>query len=360
MYGELMKKIIFSIFLILFLIGSINAVFSANSTDEIIGDTDDDIDLSNVNNEIPLEKGNSNDDILSYSDDDLSKESQDYSILSAVSESSDSTNSSENNFIIVNKNWEGNYSGSIEEIQIQLLKKIIKDPLTPPKWKASPLDISDNYGANYENLDLTTDSVGDIVILPDENGVLTSYTIVQTVKITKADGWKYVFKNITFVSASLNSTNQWSLDDSTEYIIREINLLANVQIISSSFVKYFTSPEDGGLKVIWNLTNMIIPNETTNNTENETNNKTDNETTNNIENETNNTTEDFNETEEFNLTEPVSEYGKGSESLKNTTSESSSGEKQNFDVSKSATGNPIFIILVAIFSMFISVLRRKL
>ena len=195
------------------------------------------------------------------------------------------------------------------------------------------------------NNEILANAIGDIVILPDVNGVLTSYVVVETVKLTKENNWKHVFKNLTFSSAYRDDDGYWILGDSGEYVIHEITP-NNTELVSSYFVKYLTCPVDNGVKFVWNLTNRIIPNETTNKTPE--NNETVNET--------------FNETDEEDLDEPLIAYGKGPEPSQNNSSSDSpkdSSSSENVDVSKSATGNPIFIILMALFVMIIPVLRKK-
>lgn len=348
-----MKKIIFLI-LFLFIISSFSAVFAANVTDDIVKSSiDKSIDLSNVNDETHKPVENSNDDLLksdfnkdklSHSDREnkLNEPCQPPPIVFPVNNTTEGKN-----FVIVNKYWEGNYSGFITEIEIQLLKKLHPnnvnpphDPVPepcPPKWKS--INPKNNV------LDFLSDVVGDIVILPDINGVLTSYEIIETVKLTKENNWTYVFKNLTFTSAKLNSTNHWYLGDAGEYIVREINTPPNVQVVGSSFVKYFTCPVDGGLKVFWNLTNRIPKTE---------NNTTPfNETKENVTNTTNITDEAFYE-EEDDFPDKDKIIGKGGYSTPKESHESNN--KIN---TKNATGNPLLVLFMVMILSGIVTLRRK-
>jgi len=248
-----------------------------------------------------------------------------------------------NSSIIVDKHWEGGYSGNITSIEIQLLhKNEVYGPHCPPKWKSSPND------------PIFNETIGTVVVLPDGKGNMVSYTIVQTATISKENNWRHVFRNLTFNSASLVQTPSgdrlWYLGDSHEYIIREINIQQNVEFISAIFVKNFTCPVDGGLKVFWNLTNRI---------KNETN-----ETE--IKNETNETTvitNQTNETELFNDTPLYDDYGKGPDSPSEDSSKTpeESVEKKvdkNVDISK-ATGNPLLILLIVLSILIAPVLRKK-
>ncbi|WP_296873783.1 hypothetical protein [uncultured Methanobrevibacter sp.] len=367
-----MKKIIFSIILILFLIGSISAVSSAESTDAMESDIDETIDLSNVNDEtqsIENANVNNNENLLGSSSDDGSLGQPD----GAQQQHDDSQDSgNEKNFVVVTKNWEGNYSGDIEEIEIELLKKLnpnIDNPKVPepchpkvpepchPKVPEpcpspvvpGPAQQQTKQKASLDdsniNQNILASAIGDIVILPDENGNLTSYVVVQKAKLTKANNWKHAFKNLTFASAYRDNEGQWVLYDAGEYMVREFTP-DNTELISSHFVKYFTCPADNGLKVFWNLTNRVVPNETTN----ETTNKTP---------ETNQTVNETDE-DEFEFVEPG--YGKGPGSPKNETPSESSEDSpapSKVNVSKTATGNPIFLILIALFAMIIPTLRKR-
>ena len=356
-----MKKIIFLI-LFLFIISSFSAVFAANVTDDIVKSSiDKSIDLSNVNDETHKSVENSNDDLLksdfnkdklSHSDREnkLNEPCQPPPVVPGPSNpnlNGSGDNGTGKNFVIVNKYWEGNYSGFITEIEIQLLKKLhpnnVNPPYVPvpqpcpPKWKS--------IIPNNNDLDFLSDVVGDIVILPDINGVLTSYEIIKTVKLTKENNWTYVFKNLTFTSAKLNSTNHWYLGDTGEYIVREINTPPNVQVVGSSFVKYFTCPVDGGLKVFWNLTNRIPITE---------NNTTPlNETKENVTNTTNITDEAFYEEDDFPDKDKI--IGKGGYSTP-TESHESNNNKIN---TKNATGNPLLVLFMVMILSGIVTLRRK-
>lgn len=343
---------------VIFLISSISAVSAENMTDDaIMGVHDDSFYLSEVNAETQSDFSEDiNNDLLSSQSDSesLNVPESGYPKLSEPCQPPPMVVEG-NNFVVVNKYWEGNYSGNIEEIEIQLLKKLnpTYDPVPPvpspcpPKWKASPDDLEpDSNGESYDS-NLLSGSIGDIVILPDENGVLTAYTIVQTVKITKVNGWKYIFRNLTFDSASLIS-DKWNLGDTGEYVIREINIPVNVGVVSSTFVKYFTCPVDGGLKVFWNLTNRIIENKT-------------NETTNNT-NETNEVKNETNKTETFEDVPVYSNRSRGPEPSETPEkSQKESTEKnvnKNVDVSN-ATGNPLFILLIVLALLIAPVLRKK-
>ena len=239
-----------------------------------------------------------------------------------------------NSSIIVTKNWVGNYSGDISYVEIQLLHKLTVPPpvVCPPKWKALPDD------------PLFNDTVGTVVFLKDSKGNMVPYTIVQTAIISKENNWRHVFKNLTFSSAIKKETASgdkfWFLQDTEEYVIREINIQKNVEFISAVFVKNFTCPLDGGLKVFWNLTNRIIPNETTNET---------NETVNNQTNETVPEEPFYNDTT------------RGPEPS-NETEDKSSVEKNEIEESidtTRATGNPLLLLVMVISMLIVPVLRRK-
>lgn len=237
-----------------------------------------------------------------------------------------------NSSIIVDKSWEGGNSGNISFVEIQLLHKL-EVGNRPPKWESSPDD------------PIFDDTVGTNVLLPDGSGNYVTYTIVQIAKITKENNWRHVFNNLTFRSATLkensNGNRYWVLGDAAEYIIREINVQENVEVVSTILVKNLTSPIDGGLKVFWNITNRIVPNETTNETVNDTVNET-------VENLTNST-------EEL----PVfDDFAKGPDSVKNneTSSDEEISTNKQVDMSK-ATGNPLLILLIVL--LITPILTRK-
>lgn len=350
-----LKKIIFTALFVIFLIASISTVSAENMTDDAIMSVhDESFDLSEVNTETHLASSNeANNNLLSSQSDseNLNMPEIDIKGPKVDIDVPDVDISPQNSSLIVQKHWEGNYSGSVEEIEIQLLKKIYQGfsgegpevdvnlpksgPVPgPAQQKASFVDII--------NTDILSNLNGDLIILPDKNGVLTTYMIIKTVKLTKANNWRHIFTNLTFISAYKNSTGHWVLGDSSEYIIREINMGANSELISSSFVKYLTSPVDGLLNVYWNLTNRFI------------------------ENETNNTNEEINET---NTTEEIPVYddhAKGPDSPEENPEKSSQSKneesgkniKKNVDVSK-ATGNPLFILLIVLALLIAPVLRKK-
>ena len=362
-----MKKIIFLI-LFLFIISSFSAVFAANVTDDIVKSSiDKSIDLSSVNDETHKSVENSNDDLLKsdFNKDKLSHSDRENKLNepcqpppvvpdpSNPNLNGSGDNGTGKNFVIVNKYWEGNYSGFITEIEIQLLKKLHPTPNSPvppvvcppkcpepcpPKWKS--------IIPNNNDLDFLSDAVGDIVILPDINGVLTSYKIIETVKLTKENNWTYVFKNLTFSSAWLNSTNHWYLGDAGEYIVREINTPPNVQVVGSSFVKYITCPVDGGLKVFWNLTNRIPKTENNTTPLNETN---DNVTT-----PVNITDEPFYE-ENDDVDVPEKEQTKD----KDNYSSQKEVNPENKINTQNATGNPLLVLFMVMILSGIVTLRRK-
>ena len=129
-------------------------------------------------------------------------------------------------------------------------------------------------------------------------------------------------------------------------IVREINTPSNVQVIGSSFVKYFTCPVDGGLKVFWNLTNRIP--------------KTENNTT--PLNETNeNVTTPINITDEafYEENEDVYVPDKEDNQVTNSSSIYSSPTHENKINTENATGNPIFVLFMIMILSGIVTLRRK-
>ena len=237
-----------------------------------------------------------------------------------------------NSSIIVTKNWEGNYSGDISFVEIQLLHKDDSEKC-PPKWKSLPDD------------PLFNETVGSKVLLKDGNGNWAYYTIVQTAIISKENNWRHVFKNVTFKSADQRETasgdKYWFLGDTYEYMIREINIQKNVEFVSAVFVKNFTCPIDGGLKVFWNLTNRFIPNETTNETKNETTNETRNET--------------VPEQPFYNDTTRGPEPSKKVEDKPPVESKKT---EENIDTTR-ATGNPLLLLVMVISILIAPVLRKK-
>ena len=341
-----MRKILFLI-LVLFIISSVSAVCAANTTNDLIKCTSDkSIDLSSINDNAYKHVENSNDVLLKSdsSNNGLAKINPENK-LDQQQQQQQEPPKSDNNSFIVKKYWEGNYSGSINEIEIQLLKKLNPNNENPPVPELCPPKCKSSYSDNND-LDFLADAVGDIVILPDINGVLTSYKIIKTVKLTKENNWTYVFKNLTFSSARLNGTNHWYLGDAGEYIVREINTPSNVQVIGSSFVKYFTCPVDGGLKVFWNLTNRIP--------------KTENNTT--PLNETNeNVTTPINITDEafYEENEDVYVPNKEDNQVTNSSSIYSSPTHENKINTENATGNPIFVLFMIMILSGIVTLRRK-
>ena len=341
-----MRKILFLI-LVLFIISSVSAVCAANTTNDLIKSTSDkSIDLSSINDNTYKHVENSNDVLLKSdsSNNGLAKLNPENK-LDQQQQQQQEPPKSDNNSFIVKKYWEGNYSGSINEIEIQLLKKLNPNNENPPVPELCPPKCKSSYSDNND-LDFLADAVGDIVILPDINGVLTSYKIIKTVKLTKENNWTYVFKNLTFSSARLNGTNHWYLGDAGEYIVREINTPSNVQVIGSSFVKYFTCPVDGGLKVFWNLTNRIP--------------KTENNTT--PLNETNeNVTTPINITDEafYEENEDVYVPDKEDNQVTNSSSIYSSPTHENKINTENATGNPIFVLFMIMILSGIVTLRRK-
>ena len=341
-----MRKILFLI-LVLFIISSVSAVCAANTTNDLIKTTSDkSIDLSSINDNTYKHVENSNDVLLkSYSSNNELAKINPENKLDQQQQQQQEPPKSDNNSFIVKKYWEGNYSGSINEIEIQLLKKLNPNNENPPVPELCPPKCKSSYSDNND-LDFLADAVGDIVILPDINGVLTSYKIIKTVKLTKENNWTYVFKNLTFSSARLNGTNHWYLGDAGEYIVREINTPSNVQVIGSSFVKYFTCPVDGGLKVFWNLTNRIP--------------KTENNTT--PLNETNeNVTTPINITDEafYEENEDVYVPDKEDNQVTNSSSIYSSPTHENKINTENATGNPIFVLFMIMILSGIVTLRRK-
>ena len=335
------RKIIFYAFLVLFLIGSICAVSSADITNDAIGSDQDmaeisaaDLETHSASSEAINEVENSESD---FQESEVLKNTVPEPCHPKVPEPGENYEeipcSSFNSSIIVNKYWENNYSGEISSIEIQLLHKVNVQSACPPKWKSSPDDA------------IFDETIGTIVILPDANGELTSYTIVDTAIISKENNWRYVFKNLTFSSASLRETESgnryWYLGDVGEYIIREINLQNNVEVISAVFVKNFTCPNDGGLKVFWNLTNRYVP------PTNETN-----------QTEQSNETVPVNETDEF---KQFTDLAKGPESSSESGNDKTQdvAKQQEVSIDQNATGNPLSILLVMISVLLIPIFRRK-
>lgn len=345
------KKIIFCALLVLFLISAIGAVSSADIAGNVWNaDLDNSVDLSSSNLETHSASSEaiSNDEILgtdSYESEILESNTpkpskNDDPILGQQQQQQQepepackNTNSS----IIVNKIWEGNDSGNITSIQIQLLHKVIVQSSCPPKWKSTPDDAIFN------------ETVGTVVFLPDANGVMTSYTIVEVATISKENNWRHVFKNLTFISASKRDASDgskyWYLGDTGEYVVREIGLPENVEAISAIFVRNFTCPLDGGLKVFWNLTNRYIPPSNETNQTNETVNNTTNET-NPFENETDDIIE-------------YNDYARGPSPVSESNNTQEDKESENVSVDKNATGNPLFILFIMISILILPILRRK-
>ena len=117
-----MEKLGGEIFII-FSVGDYSAVSSADNAEVMESDIDESIDLSNANDEmhsLENENVNSNEEMLGsgYNEDLIGEQHVEQQQQDPEQEDSN------NNFVIVNKNWKGNYSGDIGEIEIQLLKKL--------------------------------------------------------------------------------------------------------------------------------------------------------------------------------------------------------------------------------------------
>lgn len=385
-----LKKIILTALFVVLFIFSISSVSSVDMDNEnIIAARHESFDLSEVSEETHIASNEALSDKNLASDDDLFSDQDESSILTGPKVKGDVDVSlpkgdddiggpdvdikgpkvdidvpdvdvegpdwnSSSDQLIVKKIWEGNYSGDIEEIEIQLLvilgfgPKIYGDvDVSLPKG-----DFQFQQQAtfnDYTNPGLSSDKSSEVVILSNGEGVLTSYSVVETVKLTKNNNWTHVF-NVSY-SAYKDSSGEWVLSNSNMYMINEITP-NNTILVSSKLVKYIVSPDEK-ITAFWNLTNRVIPNETNN----ETTNKTP-ET-----NQTVNETESFNETEEdeFEFVEPG--FGKGPGSSNETPSgstEDSTSTVSKENVGKTATGNPIFVLLIVLFSMIlVPTLRKK-
>ena len=242
-----------------------------------------------------------------------------------------------NRSLIVTKYWEGNNSGEISFVEIQLLHKTqFIQPPEPQQQEASP------YGPIFN------ETVGTTIVIPDSTGKKVAYTIVKTAIISKENNWQHEFKNMQFNSLEIRITPSgdlyWFLGDNEEYVIREINLQKNVEFVSAVFDSVF-SP-NGDLTVFWNLTNRVIPNETTNETKNETRNETRNETV----------PEEVEEEPFYNDTTRGPEPSKEVEDK--PPAESKKVEESSIDTTR-ATGNPLLLLLMVISILIAPVLRRK-
>ena len=137
------------------------------------------------------------------------------------------------------KIWEGNYSGDIEEIEIQLLVILGFGPNVGPEVDVNlpKGDFQFQQQAtfnDYINPGLSSDKSSEVVILRNGEGVLTSYSVVETVKLTKNNNWTHVF-NVSY-SAYKDSSGEWVLSNSNMYMINEITP-NNTILVSSKLVK---------------------------------------------------------------------------------------------------------------------------
>ena len=148
-----MRKILFLI-LVLFIISSVSAVCAANTTNDLIKSTSDkSIDLSSINDNTYKHVENSNDVLLKSdsSNNGLAKINPENK-LDQQQQQQQEPPKSDNNSFIVKKYWEGNYSGSINEIEIQLLKKLNPNNENPPVPELCPPKCKSSYSDNNDFL----------------------------------------------------------------------------------------------------------------------------------------------------------------------------------------------------------------
>lgn len=243
--------------------------------------------------------------------------------------------------LIVEKVWDGNYSGNITYVEIQFLYKLYaheyylpgEPPCIPPP---TPIP-TDPYQDD------------EIFFIPDKYGNLVAYILIETVNLTKENNWRHVFTNLTYKSSyqmkDEDGNNYWVLHDPNEYIVREIKVPVNVTVTLSEFVKYFTCPKDGGLKVFWNVINRI---------ENKTNvtSPPGNNTTTSKNNDTNTTSNKTTPKHSHNVTE-----NKTKTNITVKTNHKKEIPVKKAKSEKHATGNPLIALLACL--VLIPILRRR-
>ena len=238
--------------------------------------------------------------------------------------------------LIIDKYWEGNDSGSITYVEIELLRQAF--------YQEQHQELPDSEGAPEGAEPQTIQIVG-----PD--GVLRDYISIGKYNITKENNWRLVINNLYYREAGYDyyGNNGWYLSNFYEYIIREVNLPENVINISANYVSYNATSD--AMSVYWNLTNRYIPSNDTNETEeNVTEEPPINSTVENVtlkEVPVNDEIVNIAASEDTNITVETNE-----------TEEVSKDVQKASDV-KNATGNPLVLLLMVISLIGVPVLRRK-
>ena len=335
----MIKKSIFLIFLITCLIS-----FNMVSAGEDINCSDLSLDSQNgllessLNDIEKIEcEDDSNDKLAIVNPDDEISSSSDNDKLSGCGHTHPGDDGTPYANLIVEKVWDGNYSGNITYVEFQFLYKLYvhedfpSEPCPPP---VHPI-----IGPNQD---------GDIYLIPDKDGKLVAYKLIQTVNITKENNWRHVFTNLTYRTAyqmkAGDGNAYWVLNDPNEYIVREIKVPVNVTVTLSEFVKYFTCPKDGGLKVFWNVINRIE------NKTNVTSPPGNNTTSKN--NDTNTTSNKTIPKHSHNLTE-----NKTKTNITVKTNHKKEIPVKKAKSEKHATGNPLIALLACL--VLIPILRRR-
>lgn len=339
----MIKKIIFIIFLIACLISfnMVSAGEDINCTDLSLGSQNDLLE-SSLNDIEKIEcEDDSNDKLAIVNPDDEISSKSDEEKLSGCGPSHPGEDGTPYANLIVEKVWDGNYSGNITYVEIQFLYKLYAGEYFPPGYHPCPPPISP--------LPIDPNQDDEIYLIPDKDGNLVPYKLIQTVNLTKENNWRHVFTNITYKSALQNEDEDgniyWVLHDPNEYIVREIKVPVNVTVTLSEFVKYFTCPKDGGLKVFWNVINRI---------ENKTNvtSPPGNNTTTSKNNDTNNTSNKTTPKHSHNVTE-----NKTKTNITVKTNHKKEIPVKKAKSEKHATGNPLIALLACL--VLIPILRRR-
>ena len=232
--------------------------------------------------------------------------------------------------IHVEKVWEGNDSGDITQVEIQLLR------YRAPKISMPDVDISLPKSPEISLGDDSENPVYEIVNITDDSGIVHTYEIIKSIILSKENNWTGVFDN---------------LDPNYSYIVREINLPDNAELVSVNLTNKSYTYNENGIPIsneFWKVTNKYNPpaNETRKVSEPPQNSTVENTTaeevpvTDEIVNITA-TSEDTNVTVETNETEEISH------------------EVEKVSDVKNATGNPLVLLLMVIALIGVPVLRRK-
>ena len=339
----MIKKSIFLIFLITCLISfnMVSAGEDINCTDLSLNSQNDLLESSLNDIEKIQCEDDSNDKLAIVNPDDEISSKSDEEKLSACGPTHPGQDGTPYANLIVEKVWDGNYSGNITYVEIQFLYKLYAIEYFPPDYEpCMPSTDPPHIDPNQDD---------EIYFIPDKEGNLVPYKLIQTVNVTKENNWRHVFTNLTYKSALQMEDGEgnayWVLNDPNEYIVREIKVPVNVTVTLSEFVKYFTCPKDGGLKVFWNVINRI---------ENKTNvtSPPGNNTTTSKNNDTNTTSNKTIPKHSHNLTE-----NKTKTNITVKTNHKKEIPVKKAKSEKHATGNPLIALLVCL--VLIPILRRR-